>query len=260
MKRTLIDKIPFELSLDASKLISGAPVWDSSCSPEARVYYIEKDGGFYLKESGAGALAKEAVLDGYFHSKALGPEVMLYESGERDILITRRIAGEDCTNEIYLSDPKRLCDTIALRLRELHECDFSDCPVQDRMSDYFATVDEKYNKGVFDPSYLIGAPRMSADEAYSIVQDAKNALSSRHLLHGDYCLPNIILKEWELSGFIDLGSCGVGDRHIDLYWGSWTLGFNLGTDRWRERFFDAYGRELVDRELIFAVGAAECFG
>ncbi len=38
-------------------------------------------------------------------------------------------------------------------------------------------------------------------------------------------------------GFIDLGNGGVGDRHIDLFWGAWTLFYNLKTDRHTERFF-----------------------
>lgn len=259
MKRTPIDGIPFALPSEVRELITGARVWDSSSSPEARVYYIERGDGFYLKCSGAGELLREAELTRYFHEKGLGPEVVLYRGGERDILVTGRLRGEDCTHSTYLSDPKRLCDTVAERLRALHECDFSGCPVQDRMADYFATVDENYKKGLFDPSYFIGG-KISAADAYSLIGDAKGALTSRRLLHGDYCLPNIIFDEWRFSGFIDLGSGGVGDRHIDLYWGAWTLGFNLHTDRWRDRFFDAYGRELVDIELIEAIGAAECFG
>jgi kanamycin kinase len=73
-------------------------------------------------------------------------------------------------------------------------------------------------------------------------------------------LPNILLKDWAFSGFIDLGNAGIGDRHIDLFWGSWTLWFNLKTDAYRERFYDAYGRDKIDTELIRVVAAAEVFG
>ena len=259
MKRALTESIPYELPCEVRELIFGARVWDSSCSPRARVYYIERDEGLYLKISERGTLKKEAELDGYFYKKGLGPEVLVYDSSERDILVTRRVRGADCTHEIYLSDPRRLCDTIAFKLRELHESDYLHCPVMDRMSDYYRTVSENYKKGQFDPTYFLGAG-ISAEEAYSVALEARGALCGRSLLHGDYCLPNIMLDRWSFSGFIDLGSGGVGDRHIDLYWGSWTLGFNLGTDRWRERFFDAYGRDAVDTELILAVSAAECFG
>ena len=70
----------------------------------------------------------------------------------------------------------------------------------------------------------------------------------------------MILDNWRLSGYIDLGGAGVGDRHIDLFWGSWTLNFNLGTDIYRERFFDAYGRDLIDKDKLLIVSVAEAFG
>ena len=85
-------------------------------------------------------------------------------------------------------------------------------------------------------------------------------LAKDTLLHGDYCLPNVMLKDWQVSGIIDLGNGGVGDRHVDLYWGAWTLAFNLHTDAYRQRFFDAYGRDLIDGERLLLVSAAECFG
>ena len=86
------------------------------------------------------------------------------------------------------------------------------------------------------------------------------SLEKNALLHGDYCLPNIILDGDKLSGFIDLGNGGVGDRHIDLFWGAWTLFFNLGTDKYRNRFFDAYGKELIEPEKLDLIAACEVFG
>ena len=80
------------------------------------------------------------------------------------------------------------------------------------------------------------------------------------LLHGDYCLPNVMLDDWAFAGFIDLGNGGVGDRHIDLFWGSWTLWFNLKTKEYTDYFLDAYGREAVDPEKLFLIECAEAFG
>ena len=80
------------------------------------------------------------------------------------------------------------------------------------------------------------------------------------LLHGDYCLPNIILNGWDFSGFIDLDCAGVGDRHIDLFWGVWTLFYNLKTNAYYDRFLDVYGRELIEPELLRTVAAFEVFG
>ena len=80
------------------------------------------------------------------------------------------------------------------------------------------------------------------------------------LLHGDYCLPNIMLDNWQFSGFIDLDGAGVGDRHIDLFWGVWTLQFNLKTNRYGQRFLDVYGRDCIDMDLLSAIPYFEAFG
>ena len=91
------------------------------------------------------------------------------------------------------------------------------------------------------------------------MQDAAPCLKSDILTHGDYCLPNIMLSNWKFSGFIDVGSGGLGDRHMDLLWGMWSLRFNLKTTRFCDRFLDAYGREDIEPELLRAIAAIESF-
>ena len=85
-------------------------------------------------------------------------------------------------------------------------------------------------------------------------------LKTDTLLHGDYCLPNIMLDNWRFRGFIDLDCGGIGDRHVDLFWGIWSLGFNLKTDAYRDRFLDAYGRDAVEEEMLRLIAAIEVFG
>ena len=34
--------------------------------------------------------------------------------------------------------------------------------------------------------------------------------------HGDFCLPNVLLQDGQVAGFIDLGDAGVGDRWRDI--------------------------------------------
>ena len=76
MKRTKvdvdIDKFPSELH----SLLDGADIFDSSCSPEARVFYVDKDCGYYVKTNEKGSLKTEAVLTEWFASKGLAPQVV----------------------------------------------------------------------------------------------------------------------------------------------------------------------------------------
>lgn len=263
MTKTRILQIPYEIPAELEALVSKAEIYDSSCSPEARVYYIKSDKGYYLKKAKRGTLTAEARMTEYFNSLRLSPPLVSYVAdSDNDWLLTEECHGEDLTCSTYLENPTRLCDSLAATLRTLHETDFSGCPVQDRMSSYFSTVQANYENGVFDLSLFSGSSFEfdSAKKAYDLFLGCRDILCGKTLLHGDYCLPNVIFDNWNFSGFIDLGNGGVGDRHVDVFWGLWTLNFNLKTDKYSERFLDCYGRQLVDKDALRAVAAAECFG
>ncbi len=261
MKKTLLNELPNDLPQDIRHFVSTAKIYDSSCSPMAKVYFIDRGNGYYLKCLGKGMLEKESRMTEYFHSKGFGTEVLQYISDDSDWLLTTAVVGEDGTHEGYLADPARLCDTIAYELRKLHETDYSGCPIDDRTAEYLAGAEKNYRTGNYDKSQFPDSfGYRSAEEAYAVLTAGKDALRGKVLLHGDYCLPNIILHDWKLSGFIDVGSGGVGDRHIDIFWGIWTLWYNLKTNLYAERFLDAYGRDKADESILKIVAAAEVFG
>lgn len=241
------------------ELIAASRVYDSSCSPEARVWFLDREDGLYLKTAPKGSLRREADMTAFLHGKGLAAKVLSYESLEKDWLLTRAVPGEDCTFRRYLEDPKRLSALLGEKLRMLHEVSTAGCPVTDHTGAYLATVAEGQARGRFDGSYF-HREGLTEAAARRIIPETAPLLKNEVLLHGDYCLPNVMLEDWRFSGFIDLDHGGIGDRHIDLFWGAWSLGFNLGTDRWRDRFLDAYGRDIINEELLRAIGAFEAFG
>lgn len=260
MNRTPIHSIPEAVPATLRPWLNGAVIYDSSCSPDARVYYIEKDTGFYLKSAPKGTLRTEAEMTRYFHSKGLSAEVVGYESENRDWLLTARIPGEDCLHRMYLDDPVRLCDTMAAVLRQLHGQSVDGCSIN-RTQSYIAAAERNYRTGNFDSTlFPDNWGFASAGEAWAAMQAGIPYLKADTLIHGDYCLPNVILDNWRFSGFIDVGAGGIGDRHIDLFWSIWSLGFNLKTDRYTQRLLDAYGREDVEPEMLRTIAAFEVFG
>lgn len=261
MKRTPISLPQDAVPASLHSFLQGANIFDSSCSAAARVYFLDKEDGFYLKTAPKGTLQKEAALTAFFHEKGLSAEVLAFESLEADWMLTRRIPGEDCIHPMYLEDPLRLCDTTAQLLRSLHETDFDRCPVPERTADYLSTARRNYETHAFDATlFPDNWGYASAEEAWQELERNGRYLHSDTLLHGDYCLPNILLNNWAFSAFIDLDAGGVGDRHVDLFWGMWSLNFNLKTDRYCQRFLDVYGRDLICKEAFRTVAAAEVFG
>ena len=194
--------------------IDNSIVYDSSCSKEATVYYIKKDCGYFLKVAPKNTLETESVMTKYFHSKGLSAEVCLYFQDDKDYLITKQINGEDGTSAFHLSNPEKLCETFAKTLAKLHQLDFNDCPLVSKTAS-------------FVPSH-----------------------ENTCLIHGDYCLPNIIMNEFIFTGLIDLDHAGIGDPHRDICSALWTLNHNLKTDRYNDLFLNYYGKEKIDPERL----------
>ena len=211
-KRIVIDKNEFPAEIYS--FLDEAPLYDSSCSEEAKVFFIEKDSGYFLKTSAEGTLETEAIMTKYFHSKGLSAEVCLYIRGNRDYLITKKIPGEDGTAEHHISEPERLCKIFAETLARLHHTDFYDCPLKSITSTF-----------VPNPAFTA-------------------------LIHGDYCLPNIMLDSFRFTGLNDLDHAGTGDPHRDISSALRTLNRNLKTDKYNSVFLDCYGREKIDFQKL----------
>lgn len=201
-------------------------------------------------------------MHGYFHSLGLTSALCLYKSeGNKDYLITEKVPGEDCTYDLYLDKPEKLCDTIAETLRMLHEMPVKSCPIQNRIDGYVRSVLNGYAGGKYEGDLFEGIWEFPSDkEAWEAAREGMTDLEQNVLMHGDYCLPNTMLDNWRFSGFVDLINAGVGDRHIDILWGIWTLKYNLGIGKYSSRFMDAYGRDVIDEDKLRHIAAMEMFG
>jgi aminoglycoside phosphotransferase len=69
------------------------------------------------------------------------------------------------------------------------------------------------------------------------------------LIHGDYCLPNVLVEDGRLTGLVDVGRSGLGDPRDDLAAGLWTLHYNFGHGYGRQ-FLEAYRAPVMtDRDM-----------
>jgi len=48
------------------------------------------------------------------------------------------------------------------------------------------------------------------------------------LVHGDFCLPNVLVMEGSLTGVIDVGRAAIASPEVDLAAGVWSLQYNFG--------------------------------
>ena len=136
------------------------------------------------------------------------PRVLDHGSdGYDEWLLTSGLPGLNAVDEALRADPRRLVPLLAEGLRRFHEAlPVGGCPFDGRG----------------------GRDRRPPGEEELVV------------CHGDYCLPNVLIEDWRVSGFVDLGEMGVADRWADLTMGAWSCTRNLGPG-WEELFLASYG-------------------
>ena len=86
-------------------------------------------------------------------------------------------------------------------------------------------INTLHNTKILDKKYIL-------DEGYDT------------LIHGDFCLPNILVNDGKISGFIDLGDSGIGDPWRDYAWCIWSLRYNLKTDAYTGLLLEKLGIEF----------------
>lgn len=236
------------------KWIGHSTIYESSGHSGAKTLYIDRDDGAYLKIAECGTLHRSYVMQNFFYQQKLSAPVINYISADQDYLITTAIKGENGTAKKYISNPKRLSEVFAQSLRFLHDINVTDFPLEDKMTALIksaetASISQSHLDNISE--YIGTVDAKAAGEEIGL---KRKLLKNDVLIHGDYCLPNILFDNWKLKGFIDLADSGIGDRHYDLAMGLWTLTHNLKTQKYGHHFLDAYGWDDVDEDRLRICG------
>lgn len=181
-----------------------------------------------------------------------------------------RIHGEMSCAVTYRADPHRLVRVLADAMKQLWAVDVSGCPVdqtpaakltrartivqQGRVDMDLVDPDTFGENGFSSPADLLSWLERSAPECEPV------------LTHGDFCLPNLFLEDWDFSGFLDLGRSGRGDKWTDIaicwrslrdnfggHYGEAVPGFHP------DELFDALGIEKDEQRLRYYLLMDELF-
>lgn len=189
--------------------------------------------------------------------------------GFRWTLMTR-IPGEMSCAERYRADPHRLVRVLADAMRSLWTVDVRGCPVDQTPRSKLERAKDIVEKGsvnmeLADPDTFGENGFSSPAELLSWLDD--NAPTSKPVLsHGDFCLPNIFLEDWTLSGFLDLGRSGIADQWNDIAICWRTLRDNFGGHYGAavpgfhpDELFEALGIERDDEKMKYYLLMDELF-
>lgn len=164
------------------------------------------------------------------------PKILCHEvsDGSSYLLMTRMEGKMSCV-ETYLAQPETLVQALADGMKLLWNTESTGCP-RVRTLD-FLLKEAKYNveHGLVDMDNVDPETFSESgfrDPAHLLQWLMDNKVPSEPVLaHGDYCLPNIFLKDGKFHGFIDIGDMGIGEKWRDI-----ALCWRSLRDNWQGRY------------------------
>lgn len=194
-------------------------------------------------------LAYEAAVLDWLHGRLPVPEVLYYErQGDWEYLLISEVSGLDLSREEHRRDPKLLVRLLASGLRQIHGVDTAGCPFDQTVAVKIEKARSNLERGLlgetlFEPKYQ----GWRAWDLFNLLLAKRPSNQDLCFTHGDYCLPNVLAKDSALSGFVDLGRAGIGDRYVDIALAVRSLEHNgYGSPELIDLFFSVYGLSDVD--------------
>ncbi|MEK4361497.1 aminoglycoside 3'-phosphotransferase [Paenibacillus sp. FSL M8-0212] len=223
-------------------------VWENI----AQTFYIQSVDrrNKYLKIQLAGlaeSLKEQSDKLKWCKNKLPVPEVIDHGiSGEYEYLITLELSGLDASSETVKNNPTEIVEIVAHGLRTIHEISIEDCPFDKSMKQLMKIIKTKYQRGLLNSSLDESNVHGLIEELEVYFSDGQEDLV---FTHGDFSMPNVIINNKRIEGYLDLGNCGVADRYYDLAVAENSIIRNYGIT-YIELFHNSYGLNKVDRQRI----------
>jgi aminoglycoside phosphotransferase len=157
--------------------------------------------------------------------------------------------GEGC---FTVDQTKSFVEMVAAQIRKLHDIPIHDCDLDQRLETKFKKAEENILGGfVLESDFDVENLGRTAAQVFDELIAAGPSSEDLVFTHGDLCLPNIIIRENKVAGFIDFERGGVADRYQDLALFLRSFQFNTVTGMdVRPALCRGYGIADLDQEKL----------
>lgn len=188
------------------------------------------------------------------HGLPVAPVLAYISQSGVEYLLTAAAAGVPASASEWREMAEHVAVALGRGLARLHATDVTTCPFDRRVDRQLQEARGRLASGMvreedFDVSRRGRDPADLLAELSNMVPAAEDLV----FVHGDFCLPNVLLTQIEgdlhVTGLVDCGRAGVGDRHQDLALAvrSLTGNFGLGTVA---PFLSAYNGPPIDAQSL----------
>jgi len=170
------------------------------------------------------------------------PEVLLFTADENhEYLLLSEIPGTDASHDFLKNDIPRIVEQLVSGLKMIHAVPIENCPFDERNESKIESVRKLVGNNLIDEDDFEEIHRgKTAADLFRETLAAEPFDEDLVFTHGDYCVPNVILENGRLSGFVDWGNAGIADRFHDLALLTRSITDNFGAE-YEASIFAAYG-------------------
>lgn len=208
----------------------------NGCS-DSKAFRLEDSGGaaIYLKiapNDSFPPLREEKERLEWLHGKLPVPQMLAFETvKDKTFLLMTEISGVNSDEANSLGNEAEIIRELAAGLNKIHSLTIENCPFEMRLERKIRLAEERMRKGLVDEEdFDDERTGRTAESLFEELIQTCPADEDLVFTHGDYCLPNIILKDAKLSGFIDLGNAGIADKYQDIALLARSVKYNFGAE------------------------------
>lgn len=179
------------------------------------------------------------------------PRVLFYGTDETsEYLLMSEIKGVNASEPSHKDDLPAILTSLGAGLKTIHSVPIQDCPFDQSLGMKIEEAKNRVNQGLVDEDDFdkVRKGRKARDLFKELI--TKRPLHEELVFtHGDYCMPNVIVENQKVSGFIDWGRAGIADKYQDIALAIRSISSNFGKE-FVPFFLAGYGIKDVDGSKI----------
>lgn len=143
--------------------------------------------------------------------------IEVIEEGQSIYFLMTAIEGRNLAEALQTLGTEKCLQLGARFLKTLHTIPTDKCPFDRKLSVTLKLAKENLDAGLIDESDFDGDKKgLTGSAIYEKLRACRPATEDLVFTHGDYCFPNIIVSNDQISGVVDLSRAGVADRYQDI--------------------------------------------
>lgn len=218
--------------------------------------YQNKD--IVIKYSESEDIIKETQILLWLQDKIKVPQVYLhtYEKGKY-YLVMEMLPGLMGQYGFKQMSTNQMIILYAKEIKKWHQIDYREFPSYNTLEEKLAHIRYNLKHDLVKTQYFEREFKgMSGQEVYDKMMAHYPKEFDLVLCHGDVCMPNFLIAEGKITGWIDVVGCGINDRYLDIAIALRTLRYNFEwinqtfTPKDIQLFLETYGIQNLDMDKI----------